>query len=62
MVISYPENIKNNVDDITEKNINFMNPFITFTNEKTLSGRLCEFMKEQFNISKNETKKAASKA
>lgn len=62
MVISYPENIKNNVDDISEKNINFMNPFIAFTNKKTLSDRLCEFMKEQFGISKKETKEAASKA
>lgn len=59
MVISYPENIKNNVDDIYEKNINFMNPFIAFSNEKTLTDRLCTIMKKEFKIPKSEIKKAA---
>lgn len=62
MVISYPENIKNNVDSIVENNINFMNPFLAFTDEQTLSDRLCEIMKEEFNIPKKEVKFAAKLA
>ncbi len=59
MVISYPENIKNNVDDLQKENINFLNPFVVFTSEKDLAGRLCQVMAEEFGISKSEVKKAA---
>lgn len=59
MVISYPENIKNNVDDIRENNINFLNPFIAFTDEKTITKRLCQIMLKEFKISKKEVKQAA---
>lgn len=57
MVISYPENIKNNVDDI--KNVNFLNPFVAFTDEKTISDRMVEFLGEEFSIPKKEVKQAA---
>ncbi len=40
IVISYPENIKNNVEEIRENNINFMNPFLSFSNKKGLIKRL----------------------
>lgn len=62
MVTSYPENIKNNVDGITEKNINFMNPFVAFSDEKTLSDRLYQIMDEEFDIKKKEVKLAAKLA
>ena len=51
VVTSYPEVIKLNVDEITEKNIRYMNPFLPFTDIKKLATRLFEEF-EEFNISK----------
>lgn len=40
MVTSYAENIKNNLENLHEKNIKFYNPFLAFTNEKILTDSL----------------------
>ncbi|OFI06113.1 activator of (R)-2-hydroxyglutaryl-CoA dehydratase [Clostridium acetireducens DSM 10703] len=61
IVTSYAEVIKNNMDVLREKNINFKNPFLPLNNEKRLINRLCDELKE-FNISKNEIKTAVRKA
>ena len=37
MVTSYAENIKNNVEELAENNVHFMNPFLAFTNEEILT-------------------------
>ena len=37
IVTSYPENIKNNMDEIVNGTINFKNPFISFKSEETIS-------------------------
>ncbi|MDA3847116.1 MAG: acyl-CoA dehydratase activase-related protein [Vallitaleaceae bacterium] len=42
VVTSYPETIKHNVEDLDREGVNFMNPFITFTDEKRLAERLLE--------------------
>ena len=42
MVTSYAENIKNNVENLEEKSILFMKPFLAFTNEKILTDQLCK--------------------
>ena len=42
IVVSYSENIKNNVEELRSRDINFMNPFISFANEKALAKRLYE--------------------
>ena len=42
VVISYSEVIKNNIDELRENNINFMNPFLTLNNKKKLKIRLYE--------------------
>ena len=39
MVTSYAENIKNNVEELAEEHVNFMNPFMAFTNEEILTKR-----------------------
>lgn len=45
MVTSYAENIKNNVESIKDKDIDFMNPFLAFTSEEILTSALVkEFM------------------
>ncbi len=56
IVTSYPENIKNNVEDIREKNIDFRNPFFSLGNEDVLVRRLQEEFPE---IDKTEVEKAA---
>ena len=61
IITSYPEVIKNNMDLIKEKKINFMNPFLPFDDKKRLSQRLYEEFKS-FNISKKEIDLAVEKA
>jgi len=42
IVTSYPENIKNNVEEIARGDIEFINPFISFTSPDTIYPRLIE--------------------
>ena len=42
IVTSYPENIKNNVESLKEKDVNFLSPYISFANEKILEERLSQ--------------------
>ncbi len=47
MVTSYAENIKNNMEELEENQIRFLNPFMAFTDEEILTKQLTtEFMKE----------------
>ena len=62
MVTSYAENIKNNVEEIKEKNIRFLNPFMAFTNEDVLSEQLTAFFRKEFDIPEAETASAVKKA
>lgn len=58
IVTSYAENIKNNMDEITSGSVDFMNPFMSFQSEDTLSSRLIEEIGAKFKISPDEIKKA----
>lgn len=62
MVTGYPENIKNNVENLKEKEIEFFNPFISFGTEEIITKRLCEYMHEIFQIGKEEVAKAVHAA
>ncbi len=62
IVVSYPENLKNNVEDITDKNVRYIRPFIAMTSEKIASDRLVALCKEEWNISAHEVRKAAKAA
>ena len=62
MVTSYSENIKNNMEELKEKNVKFLNPFMAFTSEAVLSKQRQEVFKKEFDIPESETKKAAKKA
>ncbi|MDR1530639.1 MAG: 2-hydroxyacyl-CoA dehydratase [Clostridiales bacterium] len=42
IVTSYPENIKNNVEDLREQNILFKNPFISLEDKSALTKRLTD--------------------
>ena len=46
IVTSYAENIKNNVDELHNPEIDFRNPFLAFTSEAVLTDRLVEVFKE----------------
>ena len=58
IVTSYAENIKNNMDEITSGKIDFMNPFLSFKSEETLSTRLVEEFSKKFSIPESEIKQA----
>ena len=61
IVTSYAENIKNNVEGIRTENIRFLNPFMAFTNEEILIGRLTEVFAKEFQIPASEVAAAAGK-
>ena len=58
IVTSYPENIKNNMDEITNGSVNFKSPFLSFKSEETISSRLIEELSKEFSISAQEIKQA----
>lgn len=61
MVTSYPEVIKNNMDVLRNKNVNFKNPFLPLDDKKKLIKRLLDELKD-FNISKSEITRAVEMA
>ena len=61
MVTSYAENIKNNVEELTEHRVKFSNPFMAFTDEEILTKRLVEVFREDFSIPEQEIRDAAKK-
>ena len=62
IVTSYSENIKNNVDEITRGDVRFLNPFMAFTSEETVSQALVSCFKKEFGISESEIRNAVSDA
>lgn len=62
IVVSYPENLKNNVEDITAGGINYVRPFIAFTSQKIAADRLVTLCKKEWNIPAKEVRAAVSKA
>ncbi len=62
IVISYPENIKNNVESIAENQITYIRPFISFANEKTISDRMTDVCRQYWNIPANQVKAAVKLA
>ena len=54
IIISYPENIKNNMEELTDEDIRFHNPFLNLNDKKSLEARLIEefphFPKEKVKI------------
>ncbi|MDD6213129.1 MAG: acyl-CoA dehydratase activase-related protein [Clostridiales bacterium] len=58
IVVTYPENIKNNLEDITRENIHFMRPFLALTSEQTVVDRLVLVFDEHYHIPEDEVRKA----
>lgn len=62
VVISYSEVIKNNMENLKFKNINFINPFITINNKSKLKKVLYKELQKHFIIKKYEIDKAVDMA
>ena len=60
IVTSYAENIKNNVEELEQEHIKFLNPFMALTNVETVSSRLVDIFTEEFNIPKDEILNASA--
>lgn len=62
IVVSYPENLKNNVEAITAGDVKYIRPFIALTDLQTATKRLVGVCRDEWNIPEAEVKKACSKA
>ena len=62
IVISYPENLKNNVEAVADGTVRYLRPFIAFTNEKTAADRLISVCREEWNIPAKEVRAAVKAA
>ena len=62
IVVSYSENLKNNVESVTKGEIKYFRPFIAFTNEKTIAERMVRVCEEVWGISEKEVREAVSEA
>ena len=62
IVVSYPENLKNNVEAVTDGDVSYLRPFFAMTSEKTAADRLAEFCKKTWDIPEKETRDAVAAA
>ena len=62
IVVSYAENLKNNVEAVTDGDVRYIRPFIAFTNEKTAADRLVKTAAEEWGIPEKEVRAAVHAA
>ena len=62
MVIANPENIANNVEDVTEGRVRMLKPFLALTSEKVAADNLVRFFRETYQIQENEVRAAVHEA
>ena len=62
IVVSYPENLKNNVEAVADGNVRYVRPFIALTSEKTAADKLVSECKKEWGIGEIEVRMAVSKA
>ncbi len=60
IVASYTENIKNNVEDLRAGDVEFVNPFLTLTNQDVVKKRMAEEL-AKYGVSKAEVDAAVEK-
>lgn len=61
IVTSYPEVIKNNMDELKEQEVHFLHPFLNLDSKKSVIKALLQAL-EPFHLSKNEIIKAVESA
>ena len=62
IVVSYPENLKNNVEAVSQGHVRYVRPFIALTSEKVAAERLVRLMKEEWDIGASEVTAAVHEA
>ncbi len=62
MVIAYPENIKNNLENLENEHVRFIHPFLALTSEKIAADRLVAVCREEWGIPAAETRRAVKLA
>ena len=62
IVVSYAENIKNNVEEITKGDVKYIRPFMSFASEKSVLDRMVMLFGEKWGIPKGEIKRAVKLA
>ena len=62
IVTSYAENIKNNMEELRDSDILFMNPFLALDNEEALKVRLFEELSQHYDVTKEEITEAVDAA
>jgi len=62
IVISYAENLKNNVEAVVCGSVRYIRPFIAFTNEQAAADRLVPLCLEEWSISEQEVRAAVHAA
>ena len=62
IVVSYPENLKNNVEAVADGEVRYIRPFIAFTDEKTAADRLVKVCAEEWGIPAKEVRAAVKAA
>ena len=62
IVVSYPENLKNNVEAVAEGDVRYIRPFIAFTNQEVAAERLVRLCGEEWDIPAAQVKAAVQKA
>lgn len=62
IVVSYAENIKNNVEDVTSGKARILRPFLAFTSEQICADRMVQFCKDEWNIGEAEVRRAVALA
>ena len=62
MVVAYPENIKNNLEDVMNGRVRYIHPFLAFTDERTVTRRLADVCREEWGIPAAEVRRAVHAA
>ena len=62
IVVSYPENLKNNVEAVADGEVRYIRPFLAFTSEKIAADRLAALCKEEWGIDGKEVRAAVHNA
>ncbi|MBQ7895947.1 MAG: 2-hydroxyacyl-CoA dehydratase, partial [Oscillospiraceae bacterium] len=62
IVVSYSENLKNNVEAVINGDVHYVRPFIALTSEKTAADRLVKLCFKEWGIEEEEVRHAVSLA
>ena len=62
IVVSYAENLKNNVEAVADGDVHYIRPFIAFTSEQTTADRLVRVCREEWGIDEKTVRDAVHAA